>query len=145
MKYLNIQAGPFEFRVRLETESAPRTCEAFLRQLPFENQLVHVRWSGEAVWLPLDTHEFGVGNENATSFPALGQILLYPGGISETEILIAYGAVRFASKSASWPEITFDDRLRPGSPRWTRQAGTLERSSEHSLRRRITQAARATA
>ena len=33
-----------------------------------------------------------------TSFPAPGQILLYPGGISETEILLAYGAVCFASK-----------------------------------------------
>ncbi len=27
-----------------------------------------------------------------------GQIILYPGGISETEILLAYGGVRFASK-----------------------------------------------
>jgi hypothetical protein len=27
-----------------------------------------------------------------------GQILLYPGGLSETEVLLAYGAVRFASK-----------------------------------------------
>jgi hypothetical protein len=34
----------------------------------------------------------------ATGFPAPGQILLYPGGVSETEILLAYGAVRFASK-----------------------------------------------
>ncbi|HTB44351.1 MAG TPA: DUF3830 family protein, partial [Acetobacteraceae bacterium] len=33
-----------------------------------------------------------------TSYPAPGQILLYPGGISETEILLAYGGVRFASK-----------------------------------------------
>ena len=36
--------------------------------------------------------------ENHTSFPAPGQVLLYPGGISETEILLAYGGVRFASK-----------------------------------------------
>ena len=27
-----------------------------------------------------------------------GQFLLYPGGISETEILLAYGGVQFASK-----------------------------------------------
>jgi hypothetical protein len=31
-------------------------------------------------------------------YPAPGEIILYPGGVSETEILIAYGAVRFASK-----------------------------------------------
>jgi hypothetical protein len=32
------------------------------------------------------------------SYPAPGQLLLYPGGLSETEILLAYGSVRFASK-----------------------------------------------
>ena len=42
--------------------------------------------------------QFGVGYENHTSYPAPGQILLYPGGISETEILLAYGGVHFASK-----------------------------------------------
>ena len=36
--------------------------------------------------------------ENHTSFPAPGEVILYPGGISETEILLAYGGVRFASK-----------------------------------------------
>ena len=43
----------------------------------------------------------GVGFENATSYPSPGQILLYPGGVSETEILIAYGAVHFASKAGT--------------------------------------------
>jgi hypothetical protein len=42
--------------------------------------------------------DFGVGYENHTSYPAPGQIILYPGGISETEILLAYGGVHFASK-----------------------------------------------
>ena len=60
--------------------------------------MIHVRWSGEACWIPLGTLDLGLGYENATSFPAPGQILLYPGGISETEILFPYGAVRFASK-----------------------------------------------
>ena len=36
--------------------------------------------------------------ENHTSYPAPGQMILYPGGISETEILLAYGGVHFASK-----------------------------------------------
>lgn len=36
--------------------------------------------------------------ENATSYPAPGQMIFYPGGYSETEILLAYGAVSFASK-----------------------------------------------
>jgi hypothetical protein len=39
-----------------------------------------------------------VDYENHTSYPAPGQIILYPGGISETEILLAYGGVHFASR-----------------------------------------------
>jgi hypothetical protein len=36
--------------------------------------------------------------ENATSYPSPGQVIFYPGGYSQTEILLAYGGVRFASK-----------------------------------------------
>ena len=35
--------------------------------------------------------DFGVNYENHTSHPAPGQVILYPGGISETEILLVYG------------------------------------------------------
>lgn len=65
--------------------------------LPYRRRLIHVRWSGEACWIPLGDLDLGLGYENATSYPAPGQFLLYPGGISETEILLAYGSVRFAS------------------------------------------------
>lgn len=99
MKKLKITAGPFTFVGRLEEKDAPKTCAAFLSRLPFESQCVHVRWSGEAVWMPLGDYQFGVDYENHTSFPAPGQIILYPGGISETEILLAYGPTSFASKA----------------------------------------------
>ncbi len=36
--------------------------------------------------------------ENHTSHPAPGMLLLYPGGISETEVLFPYGSTMFASK-----------------------------------------------
>ena len=98
MTALNVIIGETVFDARLETEKAPKTCAAFLRHMPFSGKIVHVRWSGEAVWIPLGELDFGVGYENHTSFPAPGQILLYPGGISETEILLAYGGVHFASK-----------------------------------------------
>ena len=39
-----------------------------------------------------------MGYENHTSYPGPGQILLYPGGFSETEILFPYGGTCFASK-----------------------------------------------
>jgi len=95
---IKITAGPFTFAARLEEALAPRTCAAFLARLPFESQVVHVRWSGEGVWIPLGDMDFAVGYENHTSYPAPGQIVLYPGGISETEILLAYGGVHFACK-----------------------------------------------
>src|SRR5476651_439445 len=98
MSQLLVHAGDFTFQARFEEALAPKTCAAFRKAMPFESQAIHVRWSGEGVWLPLGDLDFGVGYENHTSYPAPGQIILYPGGISETEILLAYGGVQFASK-----------------------------------------------
>lgn len=86
------------FIARLERERAPRTCAAFVEALPFRAQLVQARWSGEAAWIPLGDRDFGVAAENQTSRPAPGEILLYPAGVSETEILFPYGETRFASR-----------------------------------------------
>jgi Protein of unknown function (DUF3830) len=98
MDHLRVTAGPFTFTGRLERAAAPKTCAAFCKALPFRSKIVHVRWSGEGVWMPLGDLDFGVDYENHTSYPAPGQVILYPGGISETEILLAYGGVHFASK-----------------------------------------------
>ena len=98
MDKLRITSGSYEFNARLETEAAPKTCTAFRRLLPYTNKIIHVRWSGEAIWIPLGNLDLGLQYENHTSYPAPGQIIVYPGGISETEILIAYGSVHFASK-----------------------------------------------
>ena len=98
MSMLRITAGPFEFTGRLEEEDAPHTCEAFSRILPFRSKIIQARWSGEAAWIPLGDFELGVSYENHTSYPSPGQILFYPGGFSETEILFPYGGTRFASK-----------------------------------------------
>jgi len=98
MDKARVIAGPFTFEARFETALAPKTCAVFQKLLPYENKVVHVRWSGEGVWIPLGEHDFGLPYENHTSFPAPGQMIVYPGGISETEILLAYGSVHFASK-----------------------------------------------
>ncbi len=95
---LEISAGPFAFRARLEEDLAPRTVAALRRLLPLEERLVQARWSGESAWVPLGDLETGLGPENANSYPAAGELLLYPGGLSETEILFPYGATCFASK-----------------------------------------------
>ena len=85
--------------LRLEESAAPLTCAAFVQALPFRSKLIQARWSGEAAWIPLGGLEFGVSFENHTSHPVPGaKILLYPGGYSETEILVPYGNTLFASK-----------------------------------------------
>ena len=98
---MKIAAGPFVFRARLEEAIAPATCAAFRKLLPYREKLIHARWSGEACWIPLGEFKLGVGPENAISVPAPGQILFYPGGISETEILFPYGRARFACKEGT--------------------------------------------
>src|ERR1700738_1453869 len=98
MADVRIAAGTFAFRARFERDAAPLTCAKFASMLPYRERVIHVRWSGEACWIPLGDLDLGLGYENATSYPAPGQLLLYPGGVSETEILLAYGSVRFASK-----------------------------------------------
>lgn len=98
MNHLRIVVGPFEFIAQLEEEMAPQTCNAFSKLLPFNNKIIQARWSGEAAWIPLGDFHTGIGYENHTSYPAPGQILLYPGGFSETEILFPYGSTCFASK-----------------------------------------------
>jgi len=95
---LTIQAGPFTFGARFEEAAAPKTCAAFKSLLPYRQKLIHARWSGEACWIPLGDFDLRLGYENHTSFPAPGDMLFYPGGISETEILLPYGGTRFASK-----------------------------------------------
>jgi hypothetical protein len=96
---LKITVGDFEFTARLEHENAPRTIAALRRMLPLDSELVQARWSGEAAWIPLGWKlELDLGPENSTSYPAPGDLLLYPGGLSEVEILFPYGATNFASK-----------------------------------------------
>ncbi|MDQ3995095.1 MAG: DUF3830 family protein [Actinomycetota bacterium] len=95
---LAITAGPFRFEARLEEGLAPQTCDALRRLLPLDAKLVQARWSGESAWIPLGDLETGLEPENANSYPAPGELLLYPGGLSETEILFPYGATCFASK-----------------------------------------------
>jgi hypothetical protein len=98
---LEIVSGELRFVARLEEEAAPKTVAALRRLLPLESRLIHARWSGEACWIPFGELDVGFGPENATSYPAPGEILFYPGGVSETEILVPYGPTAFASKAGA--------------------------------------------
>lgn len=101
MQRISISAGDFTFQGEFESDDAPETCAWFAENLPFVSQVIHARWSGEAVWVPLGDLVSGLSQENHTTHPSRGDILFYPGGISETEILIVYGSASFASKMGS--------------------------------------------
>jgi hypothetical protein len=96
---LEIVSGDFRFSARLEEAAAPHTVAAFRGMLPLESRVIHVRWSGESMWIPFGDLELGLGPENATRFPNPGELLLFPGGISEAELLFPYGHVAFGSKA----------------------------------------------
>ena len=96
---LHIATGDLSFVARIEDDLAPETVAAFRRLLPLDSRVIHARWSGEATWIPFGELDVGIGPENATAYPAAGQLLLYPGGVSETELLFPYGHCCFASKA----------------------------------------------
>ena len=98
MKVIRIQSGNFIFAAELLEQQAPETCEKFLQLLPYTQKVIHSRWSGEAVWIPLGDFDLGVGFENHTSHGSRGDVLFYPGGYSETEFLFVYGSSIFAAK-----------------------------------------------
>ncbi len=101
MTKLKITAGGYEFIGKLEEALAPKTCQVFKTLLPLENKLIHVRWSGQGMWIPYGEMRMGLDFENHTSHPAKGEFLLYPGGISEMEDAC------LPVRSGSLPEIIF--------------------------------------
>lgn len=98
MARLEMLVGPLRFVARWEEAKAPRTIAALRRHLPLKAQAIQARWSGESAWAPISQYDIQVEFENHTSHPAPGELLLYPGGISEREILLPYGSAMFASK-----------------------------------------------
>jgi hypothetical protein len=97
MPRLDISVGDLRFEATW-VDAAPHTAEVIRGLLPLHSQLIHCRWSGEGCWIPFGESFLDLGPENATSHPAPGEIIVYPGGISECEILVAYGSVDFSSK-----------------------------------------------
>ena len=96
---LRITVSGFELAARLEEGRSPQTVAAFRRLLPLESKLIQARWSGQSGWIPFGDLDLGIGFEDAVSYPAPGELLIYPGGVSETEILFPYGPTCFASKA----------------------------------------------
>jgi hypothetical protein len=97
---LRIAVAGRDLVARFEEDLSPRTVAFVRAMLPYESKLIQARWSGQAAWVPMGDYDVGdLGPEDATSYPAPGELLLYPGGVSEVEILFPYGDTCFASKA----------------------------------------------
>ncbi|HEX4301122.1 MAG TPA: DUF3830 family protein [Gammaproteobacteria bacterium] len=98
---LTLNIGAEHFTARLRRDLAPRSCDYLLGLLPYVGQVIHARWSGEALWVPLTASvppDLVLPWESATADPAPGQVLLYAGERSVPELFIPYGVNRFACK-----------------------------------------------
>ena len=114
MSKISIRIGDERFAATFEDERAPQTCAAFRALLPWRGRIVHARWSGEACWVPAGDLDLQVGAEAATADAKPGEILFYPGGISEPELFVPYGQVRFACNAgplAGNPLLRITERL----------------------------------
>src|SRR5690349_15702131 len=120
MPTLEIEVGDLHFSARWEP-AAPQTIAAIRRMLPIDSRLIHCRWSGESTWIPYGDFRPGIDYENHTSHPAPGMLAMYPGGISECEIFVPYGACTTSSKVGQLaanhfativPDDGWQDRLR---------------------------------
>lgn len=136
-----VSIGPASFPARIETARSGASCRALMQLLPYRGRVVHARWSGEALWSPLQATwpaETWLPPENAVGEPRPGQLLLYAGQDSEPEILIPYGETRFASRFGPLlgnPVLTIADHLdelaRVGRSVLERGAGTLRIDLAH--------------
>jgi len=112
-----VKIGTESFAARLRRDLSPRSCECLLALLPYSGNVIHARWSGEALWAPL-APVFPAGlrlpPEHPMGRPGPGEILLYAGDLSEPELLIPYGTSRFACKAGALegnPVLTIEDRI----------------------------------
>src|SRR2546430_13560511 len=96
---LKIRVAPLTFTARLEEKSAPKTVAVIRKMLPLRSKIVHCRWSGESTRIPMADKQLGPDFENHTSHPAPGMLLLYPGGVSQPELLFPYGPLAVASQA----------------------------------------------
>jgi hypothetical protein len=114
---LTVHIGAERFTARLRDDLAPRSCERLKALLPYAGKVIHARWSGEALWSPLAAvmpADLILPRENPRGDPQPGEMLLYAGAQSEPELLIVYGASRFACKAGALqgnPVLSIEDRL----------------------------------
>ena len=98
---LEITAGGFSFTARFEEDAAPETVAASAacsRSTRRSSTSAGRARAGGSRWA---TSTSASGRRTPRSYPSPGELIFYPGGVSETELLLAYGYVAFASKAGA--------------------------------------------
>jgi hypothetical protein len=98
MTSILVTIGDQQIRAHLEEQKAPQTCAAFRALLPLKGKVLQARWSGQSIWMPLHAVKVRVPEENLKNRPEAGEVLFYPEGQSDCEILIPYGVTVFGSR-----------------------------------------------
>jgi len=97
---LTLETDHDEFTGELHTDAAPESVAALREITTLESQLLHVRWSGNAVWIEIDEIDLpDLPRENHTVYPSRGDVLLYPGYRNVQEILVSCGPTCFKSQA----------------------------------------------
>lgn len=104
MQKILMQSGDFRFIAQLD-ESNPETCRWFLSKLPWDTQMIHVSWSGEASYVRLGDLAHSVPFEHAMRVPSRGDVLVYPGNIPNLqisgELFLCWGQSTFACENGN--------------------------------------------
>lgn len=115
--WLQLTIGTRVWPAQLRRDLSPRACAILEGLLPLRGLARHARWSGEALWAPLAPvwpRGLLLPPENATGRPRPGDALLFAGPRSEPELLLPYGACRFACRAgrlAGSPVLTLEGDL----------------------------------
>lgn len=99
---VHVTIGQRSWPARLRRDLSPLSCALLESLLSYRGEILHARWSGEALWAPL-TPVWPPGRvlapESATARPRPGDILLYGAERGEPELLFPYGVCRFANNA----------------------------------------------
>lgn len=105
MGFIELEIEGVKASAKLLEDSAPLTCQAFLRALPFESMCVHSRWSGGRLHtgnllnLGIDISNYP-DIENPSSYQAPGDIVFEP---ITGELNVVYAPGNYRWMGAGWP------------------------------------------
>lgn len=104
-----LSIGDVVFEAYLRTDLTPISCRILTQMMPLHGEVIHARWSGEAMWSPLSAiwpAGLLLPAERETNNPCPGDVVLFGGAISEPELRPCDPSVRSIDWKSRTHEIT---------------------------------------